>query len=176
MVLNKWAIALLQVLFLALTALTAMRVGGVTTVEIWTFVALVVGSIFTVVLKLVVGGWHAGLKVAAALVAAFFAAVIPLLANAWTVDSTIVVILALVNAGLVQFGVDARIDGAKSVLLDPTKSNNVITGVDPAAAKIAAKIITADPETHIEKGPEAAVVGVVEGSQLETDTFAGHGL
>ena len=175
MILNKWAIALLQVLFLALTALTAMRVDGVTTVEVWQFVALVVGAGFTVALKLLAGGWHAALKVVAALVGAFFAAAIPLLANAWTIDSTIVVILAIVNAALIQFGVDARIDSAKSVLLDPTKSNNVIVGVDPVAAKIAAASITADPAAHIERGPQEAVIGVTEGSSIAPDAFDGHG-
>lgn len=175
MILNKWAIALLQVLFLALTALTAMRADGVTHVEVWQFVALVVGAGFTAALKLIENGWHAGLKVAAALVAAFFAAVIPLLTNAWTVDSTIVVVLAIVNAALIQFGVDARIDSAKSILLDPTKSNNVIVGVDPVAAKIAAASITADPAAHIERGPQEAVIGVAEGSAVAPSAFEGHG-
>lgn len=137
MVLNKWFVALLQLVMVAVTALQAARVDGVTIVEVWQLVAIIAGAGFAVYFPLLKGKWHAALKVIAALLAAAFAAIIPIATEAFTVDSAIIVLMAIVNAAAIQFGVDARIDGVKAALIDPAKSNSAVAVTDPAVYTIA---------------------------------------
>lgn len=144
MILNKWGIALLQFGYAVIIALQAFRTMEQNAATIWQLVAVIVGAAFTVVLPLTKGKWAAGLKVASAVAAAAFTAIIPLALQTWTLDNILIVVLAVINALAVQFGVDARIDAAKEVLTDDSKSNAAITAVDPAAARVAAKQLVAD--------------------------------
>jgi hypothetical protein len=136
MVLNKWAVALLQLVFVAVTALQVLREDGVTVTETWQFVALVVASGAAVFVPLLKGTWHAALKVIAALLGAAFAAVIPIATQDWTLDTVIIIIVAVANAAMIQFGVDARLDGVKEIIADPTLANRPVAVVDPAATAI----------------------------------------
>lgn len=150
MVLNKWFIALLQLAVALVTGLQVMRVDGISVTEGWQFGGLAVAQVGVVALPLLKGGWHAALKVIVALAGAGITAIIPLVTNTWTVDSTIIVILAVLNAAAVQFGIDARVDGVKEALADPNVANSKVFTIEPVVAQIAAKTVRAVDVT--EKG------------------------
>lgn len=143
MVLNKWFVALLQFVVTVIAYLQVIRVDGVTHVEQWQFVAVAVSTVGVVFLPLLEGKFHAALKVGIALAGALVAAVIPLLNGEWTFDSTLIVGLAVINALLVHFGVQARVDGVKAVLADPSQSDAKAIAVDPAVVRIADKSLPA---------------------------------
>lgn len=138
MVVNKWFVALMQFVVAVIAGLQVARGDGiVTVVEQWQFGGLVVSSFGVVALPLLKDGYHAALKLIVALAGAGFAAIVPLVNNAWTFDSTLLVGLAVVNAALVHYGVSARIDGVKAVLADPKKDNQVVQEVDPVGVQVA---------------------------------------
>lgn len=136
MVLNKWAVALLQLVFVAITALQVYREGGLTETEAWQFGALVISAAAAVYLKLLKGGWHQALKVSAAIAGAVIAAIIPIVNDTWTLDTWILIILAALNALVIHFGVNARIDGVEQVLADPSLANRPVAVVDPTVTEI----------------------------------------
>lgn len=137
MVLNKWAVPILQLAFVVFTALQVLR-GDQTPTGLVTFIGVTVGAVFTVYLPLTTGRWAAALKVLSAVFGALIAALMPLVTQTWTIDSWIILALAIVNALVVQFGVDARLDGVSAAIADPAIPDSVIAKADPAAYRLAA--------------------------------------
>lgn len=142
MVLNKYLVALLQVLLLFVAALqAALTDGQLTITEGWQLAGLFVGAVVTYYAKILETGWAGALKVSGAILGAFIAAVIPFLTTGWTAESVAIVALAVINALATQFGVDMRIDSTKQVLADPNQADNVVMTVDPAAVPVAANTL-----------------------------------
>lgn len=138
MVVNKWFVALMQFVVALIASLQVVRGDGIVTVEEqWQFGGVIVSTVGVVFLPLLKNGYHAGLKVAVALAGALVAAAIPLVNQSWTFDSTLIVGLAVVNAALVHFGVQARVDGVKEVLADSKQDDQKVIAVDPTAVEIA---------------------------------------
>lgn len=137
MVLNKYLVALLQVLLLFVAALqAALTDGQFTLTEAFQLAGLFVGAVVTYYMKVLSTGWAARLKVGGAVLGAVIAAVIPFLTGGWTAESIAIVALAGINALATQFGVDMRVDSTAEVLADPGQSNAAILQVDPAAVAI----------------------------------------
>ncbi len=145
MVLNKWFVALLQLVITAVTGLQALRADGISATEAWQFAGMIVAAFGVVFLPLLENGWHQAVKVIVALVGAGITAIVPLVTNDWSIDSAIIVALAVLNAAAVQFGVDARIDGVKAVVSDPAQSNSKAAAVDPVVYRIVRTALTAEP-------------------------------
>ena len=138
MILNKYAVALLQVLLLFVAALQAALTDGlITPTEYWQLAGLFVGAVVTYYVRILDSGWAGALKVAGAVLGALIAAVIPFLTTGWTPESVAIVALAVINALATQFGVDMRVDSSKEIILDPSKSNLAVSEVDPKAAAAA---------------------------------------
>lgn len=138
MILNKYLVALLQVLLLFVAALQAALTDGlITPTEYWQLAGLFVGAIVTYYARILDSGWAAGLKVAGAVLGALIAAVIPFLTTGWSPEAIAIIALAVINALATQFGVDMRVDSSKEIILDPGKSNLAIAEVDPKAAAAA---------------------------------------
>lgn len=136
MVLNKWFLALLQFAVAVIAGLQVIRVDGVTTVEGWQFAAVVVSTVGVVFLPLLKNGYHAAVKVAVALAGAGVASVITIVNEAWTFDSYLIVGLAVLNAAIAHYGVQAREDGVAAVLADPDQSDAKAVAVDPVMVAI----------------------------------------
>lgn len=142
MVLNKWGVALLQLVVFLLTTYTLFNQDAVvTTVEWWQFGGLFVAQVGVVVVPLTTGGYAAALKVGVAAGGALFQAVVVIIDTSqggpgWTSASVIVVALAVANAVAVHFGVDTRLDKVKEILTDPKQANSSIRAVDPKAVEI----------------------------------------
>ncbi|AVR56903.1 membrane protein [Microbacterium phage Triscuit] len=142
MVLNKYLVALLQVLLLFVAALqAALTDGQFTLTEGWQLAGLFVGAVVTYYMKVLDAGWAAALKVGGAVLGAFIAAVIPFLTGGWTPESIAIVALAVINALATQFGVDMRVDSGKEVLADPTQSDAKVAAVDPGIVTVAAQTL-----------------------------------
>ena len=139
MVLNKYGVALLQFVYVVIIAFQTFRTMEQNASTVWQLVGVVVGAAFTVGLPLTQGRWAAALKVLSALVAAAITAIIPLALGQWNIDTILVVVMAVVNAAVVQFGVDARIDGVKAAITNSYKDNHSVYTLDPAAYSIAVK-------------------------------------
>lgn len=138
MVLNKYLVALLQVLLLFVAALQAALTDGlITPTEYWQLAGLFVGAVVTYYARILDKGWAAGLKVMGAVLGALIAAVIPFLTSGWTPEAAAIVALAVINALATQFGVDMRVDAGKEVLADPGQSNQIVTAVDPSIVPVA---------------------------------------
>jgi hypothetical protein len=153
MVVNKWFVAIMQFVVAVIAGLQVVRGDGTVSVEEqWQFAAVVVSAVGVVFLPLLQGGYHAGLKVGIAAVGALIAAAIPLVNQSWTFDSSLIVGLAVVNALLVHFGVQARVDGVKEVLADSKQSDAKAIEVDPVVVAIADQTLTttsiAGPARH----------------------------
>lgn len=143
MILNKYLVALLQVLLLFVAALQAALTDGlITPTEYWQLAGLFVGAVVTYYARILEKGWAAGLKVAGAVLGALIAAVIPFLTSGWTPEAAAIVALAVINALATQFGVDMRVDSAKEVLADQDLDTRAITEVDPTAAVVAEQTVT----------------------------------
>ena len=138
MILNKYLVALLQVLLLFVAALQASLTDGlITPTEYWQLAGLFVGAVVTYYAKILDAGWAGALKVAGAVLGALIAAVIPFLTTGWTPESITIVVLAVINALATQFGVDMRVDSAKQVLADTRVDDVAITEVDPRSVAAA---------------------------------------
>lgn len=143
MVLNKWGVAILQLVIFILGTYTLFNADGVvTTVEWWQFGGLFVAQVGVVVVPLTEGGYAAILKVSVAAGGALFQSVVVIIDTAnggtgWESGSLIVVALAVANALAVHFGVDARLDTVKAALADPKVSDAAVAAVDPKAVLIA---------------------------------------
>lgn len=134
MVLNKYLVALLQVLLLFVAALQAsLTDGSLSVTEAWQLAGLFVGAVVTYYAKILDQGWSAALKVGGAVLGALIAAVIPFLTSGWTAEAVAIVALAVINALATQFGVDMRVDSAKEVVADPAQYDNKALEVDPSA-------------------------------------------
>jgi drug/metabolite transporter (DMT)-like permease len=137
MVLNKYLVALLQVLLLFLAALqAAVTDGELTVTEAWQLAGLFVGAVVTYYAKILDTGWAAMLKVSGAAIGALIAAAIPFLTTGWDASAVAIVAFGVINALATQFGVDIRVDSTAEVLADPGQSNAAILQVDPAAVAI----------------------------------------
>lgn len=138
MVLNKYMVALLQVLLLFVAALQAALTDGlITPTEYWQLAGLFVGAVVTYYARILEQGWAAALKVGGAVLGALIAAVIPFLTSGWTPEAAAIVALAVINALATQFGVDMRVDSSKEILADPAQSDVKVTEVDPTATAAA---------------------------------------
>jgi len=139
---NKYVVALVQVLTIIVTALVAAQSDAeVTTVELWQIGALFVGGVVTYFVPLLQNGWAATLKFVATLAAAAITAIIPIVDTAnggpgWSFSAILIVILAVLNAALTAWGVEVRLDAVKAELVAPDVSNKVPEAVDPTATAI----------------------------------------
>lgn len=149
MIVSKYLTGFIQVVILILGALLAALEDGLTLVEALQLVALGVGAIVTYWAPLLDKGWAAALKVLGAVIGAVIAALIPLLAGEWNASSTIIVVLAAINALATQLGVDVRVDAAKETLGKHVYVDS-ISVVDRPAAVVA---LTQEPSLN---GSEAA--------------------
>ncbi|MEG2887208.1 MAG: hypothetical protein RR853_08795, partial [Aurantimicrobium sp.] len=105
MILNKYAVALLQVLLLFVAALqAALTDGEMSLTESFQLAGLLVGAIVTYFTKVLTTGWAARLKVGGALIGAVIAAIVPFLTSGWTAEAAAIVVLAGINALATQFG------------------------------------------------------------------------
>ncbi|UAJ16131.1 membrane protein [Microbacterium phage RikSengupta] len=146
MILNKYAVALLQVLLLFVAALQAALTDGlITPTEYWQLAGLFVGAVVTYYARILDAGWAGALKVAGAVLGALIAAVIPFLTTGWTSEAIAIVALAVINALATQFGVDMRVDSAKEIIAKNGHVTDAIVEVDPKAAVSAANQISTIP-------------------------------
>lgn len=136
MTLNKYAVALLQLLIVTVTALQASVADGLTETEVWQLAGLVVGAFASVFVPLLERGWAGALKVGAAVGGAGIAAIVPFVTDGWTPSAAIVVVLAVLNTLATQIGVNIRVDAARASLLDTRIPNQVIVDTDPAAVGV----------------------------------------
>lgn len=136
MTLNKYAVALLQLLIITVTALQASIADGLTETEVWQLAGLVVGAIASVFVPLLEKGWAGALKVGSAVAGAGIAALVPFVTDGWTPSAAIVVVLAVLNTLATQIGVNIRVDAARAGLVDTRVPDRVIVDVDPAAAGV----------------------------------------
>ena len=142
MILGKYAVAIIQVVTLIVTALVAaLSDNKVSDVELWQLIALGVGAVVTYLAPLLEKGWAALLKFLAALVAAGVAALIPIIDTAnggpgWSGTAALIVLLAILNAALTAAGVSIRTDAVTEALVKPNVANAVPQAVDPAAVRV----------------------------------------
>lgn len=141
MVINKYLAGLLTVAVVFITAFQAAVQEGITATEAWQLAGMFVGAVITTFVPITPGKWAASLKVIGAVIGAAIAAIIPFVTSGWDASSITIVILAVVNTLAVQLGVNVRVDSARAVLADPTKSDQAISQVDPKAV-IAAESTT----------------------------------
>lgn len=134
MILNKYLVALLQVLTLFLAAFQAALSDGLTATEAWQLAGLFVGAVVTYYVPILTGRWAAALKVGGAVLGAAIAALVLVLADGWSAGSVTIVIIAIINALATQFGVDVRLDSTREALTSPTVTNVTVDVVDPSAA------------------------------------------
>lgn len=111
MLVNKYASAIIGIVFTVLTAFVALPESQRDPATLIGLVLVGLGAVGTFLLPLLKGGWAAGLKVAVAVLAAILSAVIPfLVTGTLTTTQIVIVVLAGVNALAVQVGVDLRQD------------------------------------------------------------------
>lgn len=115
MLTNKYAAAIIGIVFTVLTAFVALPESQRDPATLIGLVLVGLGAFGTYLLPLLKGGWAAALKVAAAVLAAVLSAVVPFVVTG-TVTPTqwVIVALAAVNALAVQLGVDLRQDSRKA--------------------------------------------------------------
>lgn len=140
MTLNKYAVGLLQVAIIAVTALQAAVALGWSLTAAFQLAGLIIGAIVSVFVPLLEGRWAAGLKVGGAVLGALIAAIIPFVTDGWSPGAIVIVVLAGLNALATQLGVDIRIDSAVQALGDPSVPNASVEAVDPAAVRIAYRL------------------------------------
>lgn len=131
MILNKYIVALLQVLLLFVAAFQAALTGGIEPVEAWQLAGLLIGAIVTYYVPVLATKWAAALKVFGAILGAAIAAIVPLVGGVWGASAVTIVVLAIINALATQFGVDIRLDSAKQALASPEVSTAAAVAVDP---------------------------------------------
>jgi hypothetical protein len=137
MVINKYLAGLLTVAVVFLTAFQAALADGLSVVEAWQLAGLFVGAFVTTFVPILEKGWAAMLKVAGAVLGAAITAIVPLVMSEWNASTITIVVLAVINALAVQLGVNVRVDSARSVIADPTKSMAAIEALDPKAVAAA---------------------------------------
>jgi hypothetical protein len=104
---QKYAPALLNVLFIALVALKTLTL-NLGSIE--QFVLLIIGAVVTFIVPLTSGKWQGYLKTGTGIVIAVLTALVPLASQGWTLTQAqiITVILAAVTALAVELGVQIR--------------------------------------------------------------------
>jgi hypothetical protein len=107
---QKYATAILSLVVLIGTALSAALSGPITPVVVWQLVALVLGGVGAFLVPLAPVRWQGVGKTGVAVLGAIVAAVIPLLTSEWTGQTILIVILAGVNALATELGVVIRTD------------------------------------------------------------------
>lgn len=143
---SKYTTAILTLVIVVLFGLQTAMVGGLTDVEVFQFWALVAGAIVTYLAPVLATGWSAAVKVAGAVAGAVLAAVPPIIDTAnggpgFTPEAWIAIGFAGVLALATQFGVDVRIDAAKTGILDPAVENVKVFQLDPAAYRVAHRLL-----------------------------------
>lgn len=141
----KYASALLSLTVLLITSITATLSGPINATVLIQLALLFLGGVVTYIVPLLSGGWVGGLKVGIGVIAAGLAAVVPLLTGApWTLQNTLVVLLAVVNALATQLGVAIRKDPIDAGTAVPggvaTITNVHIPTGNPSESDIAAAI------------------------------------
>lgn len=142
MVLNKYAVAIIQILTVAVTALVAAQSDGLLEpVEVWQVAGIAVGGVAAYFVPLLENGWAATLKFVATLVGAGIAAVVPIIDTAnggpgWSASAILIVLLAVLNAALTALGVTVRLESAKAALAAQDVSDQVPVAVDGKAVKV----------------------------------------
>lgn len=124
---------------LVLGALQVALQEGLTVIEAWQFVALVIGGVVTYLVPLTGGRWPSILKVTAAVLTGIVAAALPLLEEgtfAWDSNTIIILALAAINAFSVAIGTSARLTSAATGVADPAVSNTAVQQADPDAFNI----------------------------------------
>lgn len=107
---TKYATALLSFITVLATPLTAMLAAPVTTIAIWQFVAVAAGAVGAFIVPLAPTTWQGFFKTGVAILGAVAAAVIPIVAQEWTAQSTLIVVMAVVNILATELGVVIRTD------------------------------------------------------------------
>ena len=137
MTLNKYTVAILQLVILMIAALQAALAEGLSVIEVWQLVGLFLANVGVYIVKVLPGAWAAGLKVGVAVAGAAVTAIIPLVNGYWNAEAFIIVLLAAVSAFAAQFGVDIRVDTQKDAIVSPVQSTAAAAAVDPSAAEAA---------------------------------------
>lgn len=141
MILSKFLVAFIQLTVLVTASLQAAVEDGLTAVEAWQIVAVLVGAIVTYFVPLLEGGWAAALKVAGAVLGAVIAAIIPLVAGEWTMSAILIVVLAGLNALATQIGVDVRVQAAAKAVVN--QGAQAAVALDTAAVAVAERQLPA---------------------------------
>lgn len=131
MTLNKYTVAILQLVILMIAALQAALAEGLSVIEVWQLVGLFIANVGVYIVKVLPSGWAAALKVGVAVAGAIVTAVIPLVNGYWNAEAFIIVLLAAVSAFAAQFGVDVRVDTQKDAIVSPVQSTEAAQQVDP---------------------------------------------
>jgi hypothetical protein len=134
---TKYATALLSLTVLLVTSLTAALAGPITPTALIQLGLLFLGGVVTYVVPLLSGGWVGGLKVSIGVLAGVLAAVVPLLTGQpWTLQNTLIVLLAGVNALATQLGVAIRKDPIDAGTAVPGAPNVVTYAIAPPVAAV----------------------------------------
>jgi hypothetical protein len=139
----KYASALLSLTVLLVTSITAALAGPITLTVLIQLGLLFLGGVVTYIVPLMSGPWAGVFKVGIGVVAAALAAIVPLLTGtSWTLQNTLIVVLAVVNALATQLGVAIRkdpIDAGTAVPGVPSVITNVFTA-QPSDEQLTAAI------------------------------------
>lgn len=138
MVLNKYAVAILQILLVATTAFVAIPDDQLTVGTLVQLAILVVGAVAAYFLPLLKGSWKAGLKTISGIVIAVLTALIPFLAQGGVLTRTqiVVVIIAALTALANEVGVAIRQTSTELIDAGTLTEGSVVnvTNILPASA------------------------------------------
>ena len=138
---NQFQAALLGAVVTIVFALQTAMAGGFSQAEGWNLLALSAATVAIYIAPVLPSKWASVLKVGAAVLAAVAIAVIPLVdvgGPGWTVETTIGVAFAGLQALAAAVGVNQRVAENKALLADPVVDNSKVVAADPQGARAAA--------------------------------------
>jgi hypothetical protein len=143
---QRFATAILSFVTVLAAPLAAAVVAPLTATAVWQLIAVGVGAVVTFIVPLIGSKWQGLFKTGFAILGAVAAALIPIVSSTWTAQSTLIVVIAVVNILATELGVQIR----TATPVPATITNGVynVTSVpDPAVVSqaVAAKLASSPP-------------------------------